>query len=246
MSTLERFRVLVDDEAAEIPGNELLPERLARATARLLVEVDGAGISVVADGGLRIPLGASDADAATAERLQFTVGEGPCLHAIATGESVFAHSEQIAATWPQLYDEMTARTPYRAVLSLPLRHRYHGFGSLDLNLRDDKDLLPATWDDAYTVADEIAAVLATLPVAPDISQAVDDPTVEPAGPAWLNSPRALRRQRVWVAIGMLSVHLDVAAPDALDVLRAVAFNRDQDVDDYADDLVHRRISLPEL
>jgi hypothetical protein len=79
VSVVERFAARVRGQPAELAGPELLPVRLARAAVRVLPGVAGAGISVLADPGMRVPLGASDEDAATAERLQFTVGEGPCL-----------------------------------------------------------------------------------------------------------------------------------------------------------------------
>jgi hypothetical protein len=52
--------------------------------------VDGAGISLFFASDRRLPLGASDPDTAEAERLQFTVGEGPCLTSYVTGEPVLA------------------------------------------------------------------------------------------------------------------------------------------------------------
>lgn len=61
--------------------------------------------------GMRVPLGASDEDAATAERLQFTVGEGPCLQAHSSARPVYTPAAVFAARWPLLYEELTARTP---------------------------------------------------------------------------------------------------------------------------------------
>ena len=84
--------------------------------------------------GVRIPLGASDDVAAIAERWQFTMGEGPCVPACASGGAVVATGAMIAGRWPLLYQELIARTPYRAVLSLPLRYRPTGVGALDLHL----------------------------------------------------------------------------------------------------------------
>jgi hypothetical protein len=45
---------------------------------------------------------------------------------------------------------------------------------------------------------------------------------------------------------MISVHLDLPAPDALASLRGLAYTRNQDVDALADDLTHRRIPLSDL
>ena len=59
----------------------------------------------------------------------------------------------------------------------------------------------------------------------------------------MDSPAAQRRQWVWTAVGMLSVDLDLPAPDALDALRAAAFSRGQLIDDLAEDLASRRLPI---
>ncbi|MFL6097109.1 MAG: GAF domain-containing protein, partial [Blastococcus sp.] len=78
MTIAERFTsALAEVTDPALAGPELLPLRLARASARTLA-VDGAGLSLVDASQQRIPLGASSAVAEVAERLQFTVGAGPC------------------------------------------------------------------------------------------------------------------------------------------------------------------------
>ncbi len=76
MTVIEKFRIEVAASAVDMDGPELLPERLARACARVL-PVDGAGISLFFAEDRRLPLGASDHPASIAERMQFTAGEGP-------------------------------------------------------------------------------------------------------------------------------------------------------------------------
>src|SRR5207302_10816761 len=59
MSIAARFQeALLAAWEPGLSGPELLPERLARAAARML-PVDGAGLSLVAPGAERIPLGGS-------------------------------------------------------------------------------------------------------------------------------------------------------------------------------------------
>lgn len=240
MTLAQRFAALVQEQPIELAAPELLPVRLARAAQQLL-EVDGAGISVMAEAGLRVPLGASDSSAATAERLQFTIGEGPCLHAHATGHTVVAAADTFARRWSMLYEEMTLQTPYHAVISVPLRQQSIGLGALDLHLRDSDTIGVINFNDAYQVADEVTAALTSpQPTAGDGSP------YHTVDPPWLDSPAAQRRQRVWLAIGMISVHLDLAAPDALAALRGVAYTRGQDIDTLADDLAHRRVALTDV
>jgi hypothetical protein len=244
----ERFRHLVSRQPARYALAELLPVRLARAATQVLDTVDGAGISVVAPPGMRIPIGASDTDAATAERLQFTFGEGPCLQAARTGLPVFAGPEEYAASWPLLYEELISRCPYRTVISQPLLHRSVPFGSLNLNhLAADPHLPVTIWSDTRAVAEEIAVTLTAEPRnAPREDGTLPSTPEFRTEPAWLNSSPARRRQQVWIAVGMLSLRLDLDSADALAELRGLAFTRGQDLDHYADDLVHRRIPLPDL
>jgi hypothetical protein len=243
VSTLpERFAALVQNQQPLLPGPALLPERLAVAVVQLL-PVDGAGISVLSHPSTRVPVGASDPTAATAERLQFTVGEGPCLHAYTTGRPVYAPGTVYAQQWPVLYQELTTRTPFRSVISLPLQHQFRGIGAVDLHFRS-ADLPADHWADTDSVADQIAAALrgSTLPAAdPGRSTAP-----EGTDPAWLDSAPARRRYQVWLAMGMVSVHLGITAPDAFDTLRGMAYARGLDVDDLADQVATRRLPLTDF
>jgi len=77
MSVLSNFATACADvTGGEMSGAVMLPARVAIALTRVL-PVDAAAISVLDD--LRVPLGASNADAEHAERLQITLGEGPCI-----------------------------------------------------------------------------------------------------------------------------------------------------------------------
>ncbi len=156
--TPDQFDDLVRAEQRTFAGPELLPVRLARAAVAIL-QVDGAGISVLSNPGMRVPIGASDPMAAAAERLQFTVGEGPCLLAHATGQPVFATSEFFEHRWPVLYAQYTEATPFRAVVSLPLRRRLTGIGAIDLHLKDPTRVLDTDWTASHAIADRIAAHL---------------------------------------------------------------------------------------
>ena len=81
MDIASRFVEALDADAG-VTGDDpdLLPVRLAHVAAAVLA-VDGVGLSLHGEPGLRTPLAASSEVAATAERLQFTAGTGPCLFA---------------------------------------------------------------------------------------------------------------------------------------------------------------------
>jgi hypothetical protein len=221
---------------AELPGPELLPERLARACAAVL-PVDGAGLSVFFSADRRLPLGASDPDSGTAERLQFTVGEGPCITAHGTGEMVLADEAELAARWPGFSDVLWARTDIRGVIALPLHGGLEGVGALDLYVRESGDIRAVSLSDVLTVLATLSGIF---------SAAMDAEPRRETGPSWLDSPAAGRRSLVWQAVGMANVGLQLTSPDALVLLRAYAYGHETDLDTVAAAVVDRRLSLEQL
>jgi hypothetical protein len=198
--------------------------------------VDGAGISLFFADDRRLPLGASDEVAAIAERLQYTVGEGPCLSSHAEGQPVIADEYTIRSRWPGFYDVLAARTPIRATISLPLRGELRDIGALDFYVVPPRDVGDLSLRDALVVAEEIASAL----------QAQGRGPRPPDGPVWLDAPAAGRRSLVWQAMGFVNAALEVTSPDALSVLRAHAYAGGLTLDDLAARLVSREVPVEEL
>jgi hypothetical protein len=199
--------------------------------------VDGASISLAFAPDRRLPLGASDDPAALAERLQFTIGEGPCLTTQSTGRRVAADEAELGERWPVYMEALASRTPFRAVLSLPLADEFRGMGALDLYLAPPRRVGDVRLSDALGVAAAVVAALSTRsPVDPDRGYA----------PAWLDSPAAGRRALVWQAIGYVNAGLDVSSVDALALLRAYAYAHGRDLDDVAQAVLDQRLPVPEL
>ena len=236
MTIVEDFHSALASTALDLPGAELLPERLARASAQVL-PVDGAGISLFFLSDRRLPLGASDPASAEAERLQFTVGEGPCLTSHATGEAVLADEATIRSRWPGYHDALVAHTPIRGTISIPLRDEFRGIGALDLYLQPPRDVGSLSLRDALAVSEVVATVLQAQSL--QMSRQSD-------GPAWLDAPAAERRSTVWQAIGFVNAALGVSSPDALALLRAHAFSSGSSVDDLAAQVLARQVPVEEL
>jgi len=235
MTIAERLAVAVERAARDLPGPELLPERLARACAEVL-PVDGAGISLFFASDRRLPLGASDDQAAVAERLQFTVGEGPCLTAHASGQPVVAQEAEIGSRWPAFHDELVTRTAVRDIISLPLVDRARIFGALDLYLVPPKEVRAVALVDALAVASEVVSLFARAGRADRGRE----------GPAWLDAPAAERRSLVWQAMGFVNAGLGISSEDALALLRAHAYSQGLPVDDVAVHVLSRRLPLEQL
>ena len=216
---------------------DLIAVRLARAAAAVL-PVDGVGLSVHGGRDLRTPLAASSQVASTAERLQFTAGSGPCLSAAESGLPVFATEEVMARRWPVFHELLVTHTPLRSALALSLHGRLEGVGAMDLYLADPAGATAVDVVEARCVADLVVEHL---------DGAADWSAWTPTGtPAWVDTPDARRRGRLWMAVGMLMLSLRVPAADALAVLRGHAYSTGRTADDVAVDLVERRLQPDQL
>ena len=218
-------------------GPELLPVRLAGAAARML-KVDGAGLSLIDGSGRRLPLGASSERASTAERLQFTTGEGPCTTAQETRQPVFAVEEDLLRRWPVFADLLLGATPFRAVVALPLVRALVGEGALALFFIRPDQVTDLDVFEALAVGELVMTALSEAAVWSTWSAT--------AGPEWLRGAAPQRRAAVWKAMGTLGVDLDLAAPAALDLMRAHAYGRGRSVDDVAADLLAGRLLPAQL
>ena len=231
----KRFDVALASSPPDLTGPDLLPARLARACACAL-DVDGAGLSLHV-GVLRTPIGASDAQTAHAERLQFTVGDGPCLRAQDNGTAIAFSLEDIARNWPQLWASLLNETPFRAVLSVPLPPPMGPLVVLDLYVRDPGTLT------SLDRADIEAVALATTE---ELALTVTGPEFPDDGSNWLESPDAQRRANVWQAMGLVGISFGLDAADAIATMRASAISGGRVVDDVAEDIVAGRLVPADL
>ncbi|MGR7025598.1 GAF domain-containing protein [Geodermatophilus sp. URMC 62] len=238
MTIAMRFAAALDEESARGPtAAELLPVRLARAAVSTL-EVDGVGLSVVDVAGGRIPLGASSPEAACAERLQFTVGTGPCIEAQQTRQPVFAALADLHRRWPPYAELLVVQTPFRAAVALPLREDLAGAGALDLYFTDETSVPELDVFSAVAVGEMVTAALTEAAV-------WSDWPVE-SGPAWLHGPEAVRRAAVLRAAGRAGLALGTDAATALVLLRGAAYAAGCSVEDLAEDLEAGRLDLDDV
>jgi hypothetical protein len=234
MDLAERFRTaVVQAYDADTASADLIPVVLSRACVEVL-PVAGAGLSITDE--LRVPLGASDDTVSLAERLQATLGEGPCLTATQEQEPLAADLGTIEARWPMFHRQLLTQTPFRSVISFPLNSRDGRLrlGALDLYLTIS-DRVPDFFLDQVcaNIADPISVVLFEKPT--------------PASgrwaklPPWLDNSFVRGRMHVWVAVGMLIEHANLSNADALAALRAFAFGHDTNLDDVAREMMDQRL-----
>ncbi|PZS13014.1 MAG: hypothetical protein DLM57_17695 [Pseudonocardiales bacterium] len=238
MSVLSNFATACAEVTdPEVSGAAMLPVRLAIALTRAL-PVDAAAIGGLGLDDLRVPLGASSPDAELAERLEVTLGDGPCLAAFGLGYPVAATQQQIAQAWPIYFDRLVSETPFRSVASLPLQTPTDRLGAVDLYWTSPDGVTTLPMATALELADEVAAVLLAAPQVLTLDAVI--------APAWVMATAAQRRMHVWQAVGMLNAARALSNRDAIAVLRAYAYAHDTTLDDLAEDLIFRRLTTGDV
>lgn len=208
------------------------PERICQLCVEL-VDVAGAGISVVTQTGNRGAVCATDDVAAMIEELQFSLGEGPCIDAVNAGRPVLIPDLDDPRSvdgkrWPA-FMSAAAQAGIRAVYAFPLAVGAIRVGALDLYRCEAGELSAEQLAGALLAADAAAIALLSLNVdAPDtFSESMGDGT-----DLHLDVHRAT---------GMVQEQLGVSTAEALLRLRAKAFADERPIGEVAADVIHRRL-----
>src|SRR5437764_10214190 len=111
------------------------PQRIADLCVEML-DVTGAGISLVSDTGTRGVICATDDVAMRIEELQLTLGEGPCVDALGRGGPVLIPDlddpgDVLTDRWPA-FMSAAAEAGVRAVFAFPVRIGAISLGAIDL------------------------------------------------------------------------------------------------------------------
>jgi hypothetical protein len=237
MSLEEDYQAIVRQAVVGVQdAPELLPLVLVQACVAML-PIDGAGLSLTQQ--LRVPLSATSELVTRAERLQTTLGEGPCLTVSGRHAPLVADLAVISARWPVFHGELLRQTPFRSVASLPLRMPDgHTLGAVDLYSCDASAAAFAVIPEiGADVAEQMAAFL--MGSTSWLAGSADDVTSA-------DSSAISQRMNVWTAIGMVMERGVLANADALALLRAAAFANDLTLDDLAARVTSREVGLDAL
>lgn len=183
------------------------------------IDVDGAGLSLVSSVAKREPIFGSDDTAVAVERLQFTLGEGPCVDASSAGSPVLIpdlEDSGPAARWPAFLAEVI-EAGVRAVFAFPVRIGVIELGVVDMYRRRPGGLTPRELATALSVVDAVAVTL----LGTDDIREVD----------------GLSHFVVHRAAGMVMAQLDCGIEEALMRLRAKAFSEAVPIQELAADVV---------
>jgi hypothetical protein len=192
--------------------------------------LNGAGVSMVAGRGFGEPLHATDAVAAEVERLQFTLGEGPCVDASAWGSPVLVSDisdddEPATRGWPVFRTEAT-RAGVRAIFAFPVCVGAVKLGAVDMYREAPGPLNDHQLGAALSSVDRVAVSLLHAPAGDED-----------------RDPALVSDVLVHQAAGMVMVQLDSSIEEALVRLRATAYAEGRTVNELAADVIRRRRRL---
>ena len=241
MTIAEEFAAAYQRNMAVWPGARLAPTAVAAAMVEL-TDADGVGLSVFDTYGDPVLIGASCADSTLAERLQFTVGQGPCYHAHRTGAAVLATEAGLADNWPTYHDLLVTQTAFRSVAAMPLRGPMFKMAAIDLLFHDPRAAPQTPLPLIAVLCHYVTAALIEADLIGDDERSTPPPGADDGGPVWLSSPTGVARGQVMVAAGMLVDHLGVSAAAAVKILKARAYSTHTTTDDVAAALVAGHIT----
>jgi hypothetical protein len=182
--------------------------------------------------GVREPVFATDPVSEELAELQFTLGEGPSVDALARDDAVLVADLETpgnARRWPSFASAAAVRG-IRGVFSIPIRVGAARLGILDLYRSRAGPLTGAELADVLAYADAILVL------------ALDQlGGINPSFEEFLDAEFTERRAGVHQAAGMVSVQLGVGMTDALARLRAYAYASDRRLADVSSDVVGRRL-----
>lgn len=206
--------------------------RLCRAATAAL-SGSGAGLSVMAEDGLRGVTAASDPAAEHLEELQFVFGEGPCIDAFEARRPVLVPDvmDNAVHRWP-VYTPGVHELGVRAVFAFPLQIGAARLGVLDVFRSRRGSLSADELDQALTFADVAVTMLLD-------GQAAARPGDAASGLTGAFDGRA----ELFQAQGMITVQLGVTLAEALARIRAHAYAENRPLREVARDIVARRLRL---
>ena len=174
---------------------------------------------------------ASDPASQHLEELQFTLGEGPCMDAIATNSPVLVADVSDGATsrWP-MYASAVHEQGVRSVFAFPLRTGSTSIGVLDV-FRDRAGRM---------TQEDVAQSLTFAEIARVTMLDGQDNAGTDAVPEGFDEAPGYRAE-VFQAQGMVTVQLGVSLAEALLRMRAYSYAEGRPLADVARDVVNRTL-----
>lgn len=215
------------------PGNVADTLRRICRAATYALSACGTGISVMTSPGTWGFAVASDSARQRLAELQFMLGEGPCLEAIATGRPVLIADvdDGAASRWP-MYVSAVQQHGVRSVFAFPLRTGATSFGVMNVFRTRAGQM----------TQEDIAQSLTFVEIARTTLLDGQHDAADGAVPEGFDDASAYHAE-VFQAQGMVMVQLGVSLDDALARLRAHAYAEGRPLADVARDVVNRTLGF---
>jgi GAF domain-containing protein len=213
------------------PGNVADELRRICGAAAGALSAFGTGVSVMTATGIWGFAVASDPASQHLEELQFTLGEGPCIDAMATNSPVLIAdvSDGAIERWP-MYASAAHEYGVRSVFAFPLRTGESNLGVLDV-FRDRTGRM---------TQEDVAQSLTFAEIARVTMLDGQDNAGADAMPEGFDEAPGYRAE-VFQAQGMVMVQLGVSLGEALIRMRAYAYAEGRLLVDVARDVVNRTL-----
>lgn len=226
-----RAQQLIADQPGAVgrPGNVADKLRRICGAAASALSASGTGVSVMTSAGTWGFAVASDPSCQRLEELQFTLGEGPCIDAMATNRPVLVAdvSDGASARWP-MYVAAVQEHGVQSVFAFPMRTGSTSLGVLDVFRARAGRMSQEDVAQSLTFA-EIARIVMLDGQHTAGAGAVPEGFDEAPG----------YRAEVFQAQGMVMVQLGVSLAQALLRIRAHAYAEGRPLADVARDVVNR-------
>ena len=220
---------------AQLAGSDDRAASLVCQACADALPCDGAAMTVMSSDAGRQTVFASDEVVGLLESVQYSLGEGPSLLAFRLGKPVLVPditAPSVAGRWPGMIADI-AHLPVCSVFCFPMRFGVINVGACLLYRRAPGGL----------GREELAFVLEALDLTTlALLEVREGSTRESLLDRWLAVDGRSRRQ-VHQATGMLIAQLGVPAEQAFARLRGRAYADGRDIEQLADDIVHRRLRL---
>ena len=212
------------------PDVGLESQRLCDVCAQV-TGVTGAGIMLMSGDVARGSVCTTDLVSAEIERLQYDLGEGPCVDACTRDAPVFEPdlADPASLRWPA-FTGPAVEAGARAVFGFPLRIGAVRLGALNLYCDVPGPLTDEQHADGLLMAEIAAQAILLLQAG-----------APPGSISTELEATADFRLVVHQAAGMVAAQLEVSVGQALIRLRAHAFGNDRPLEDVARDVVDRRL-----
>jgi GAF domain-containing protein len=203
--------------AADFAGTAVIVVRFACETIR----TDHAGITVLRGGGRLRSVGVSDPLVREADRLQYELGEGPCVQATVEQRTLLSDDLHGDARWPR-WGPRAAAIGFSSVLSAQLHAGDQHIGALNLYGARPAQFSADDAETAHLFGFHAAAALAAAHSDESLRAALDSRTV------------------IGQAQGILMERFDVDADRAFTILRRYSQDTNTKLRDVAEEVARTR------